>query len=334
MLAPTQATPASLPLIAQQVRLDPSKSADAPAALKRVDPSKASQEADPNPARPVPDPVPEASGATGSERGSKPQRLVGDTSIGPSIGPGAAENLVASASAPATDENGVPLSLFEGDTSALRQAGDQPPAGTPRDLPAGAPDGERPTSQTRERTGERNAERAGAPDGPTAPSPDTSAAPEEEPTDARGLTEAEQELVRNLQARDREVKDHEEAHARVGGEFASAPSYDYQLGPDGNRYAIGGSVLIDTSPVEDDPEATINKMEVVKAAALAPAEPSPADRRVAALADSIRIAALAELNALRAERRDALSEDDLARLVGDLFKRTQDQPQPLMDVAA
>lgn len=117
------------------------------------------------------------------------------------------------------------------------------------------------------------------------------------------LTEEERRVVNELRARDREVRAHEQAHALVGGQYASAPSYDYQVGPDGRRYAIGGEVSIDVSAVEGDPEATIVKMEVVKAAALAPAEPSSADRRVAAIADATRTEAQADLTALRAAER-------------------------------
>lgn len=121
-----------------------------------------------------------------------------------------------------------------------------------------------------------------------------------------GLTPEERQLVRDLRARDREVRNHEEAHARVGGRYAGMPSYDLQSGPDGKRYAIGGSVPIDVSPVRGDPEATVAKMEIVKAAALAPAKPSAADRNIAALADANRLDALAEL---AAQRRLAPDED-------------------------
>lgn len=120
-------------------------------------------------------------------------------------------------------------------------------------------------------------------------------------TDADGLTEAEQEVVEKLRARDVEVRRHEEAHARVGGQYAGQPSYSYQTGPDGKRYAIGGEVPIDVAPVPDDPEATIEKMRVVKAAALAPAEPSGADRRIAALADAQRLQAQADLSTQKRE---------------------------------
>ena len=95
------------------------------------------------------------------------------------------------------------------------------------------------------------------------------------------LTEAEQEQVRELKARDTEVRAHEAAHAATGGQHAGSPSYEYQVGPDGKRYAIGGEVSIDASIVKDDPAATIEKMRQVQAAALAPAEPSGQDRKVA-----------------------------------------------------
>lgn len=117
--------------------------------------------------------------------------------------------------------------------------------------------------------------------------------------DPGALSPEEQAVVDQLSARDREVRNHEEAHARVGGQYAGSPSYTFQQGPDGKSYAIGGEVPIDISPVPDDPAATIVKMEIVKAAALAPAEPSGQDRRVAATADAQRQQAVADLAALR-----------------------------------
>lgn len=120
---------------------------------------------------------------------------------------------------------------------------------------------------------------------------------------ADGLSEAEQKVVAELKRRDAEVRAHEQAHAQVGGEYAGAPSYEYEVGPDNQRYAVAGEVPIDAAPVPGDPEATIQKMEVVKRAALAPAEPSSADRQVAALADRQRAAAQAELFSLKAAER-------------------------------
>ncbi|VXB85943.1 SprA-related family protein [Pseudomonas sp. 8BK] len=94
----------------------------------------------------------------------------------------------------------------------------------------------------------------------------------------------EQLEVAKLVSRDQEVRTHEQSHAAVGGRYAGAPSYTYERGPDGKRYAVGGEVSIDTSPIPNDPEATLRKMEIVIRAALAPAEPSAQDRQVAAQA--------------------------------------------------
>src|SRR6056297_2625701 len=87
------------------------------------------------------------------------------------------------------------------------------------------------------------------------------------------LSEAERRQVEDLKARDREVRAHEAAHQAAAGSYAGPIQYEFQRGPDGRRYAVGGSVQIDTSPIPDDPEATIQKMETIRAAALAPANP-------------------------------------------------------------
>lgn len=106
---------------------------------------------------------------------------------------------------------------------------------------------------------------------------------------------AEQAMIAELKQRDAEVKIHEQAHASVGGQLAGSPSYTFQTGPDGQKYAVGGEVQIDVSVVPDDPQATIAKMQQVKAAALAPAQPSGADRQIAAEATRNISAAQAEL---------------------------------------
>lgn len=123
------------------------------------------------------------------------------------------------------------------------------------------------------------------------------------------LTEAQLRQVRELSARDAEVKAHEQAHKAVGGQYTGAISYSYQQGPDGKRYAVGGEVPIDVSEVSGDPQATIEKMRVVKAAALAPAEPSSQDQRVAALASQSIASAQVELATLNREQQLQQRED-------------------------
>lgn len=115
-------------------------------------------------------------------------------------------------------------------------------------------------------------------------------------TGEKVLTEEEQKQVEELKARDTEVKAHEQAHIAAGGSYVRGDArYDYQTGPDGKKYAVGGEVSIDTSAVEGDPQATINKAQVILKAALAPAEPSGQDKAVASQARQMMASARKEL---------------------------------------
>ena len=109
------------------------------------------------------------------------------------------------------------------------------------------------------------------------------------------LTDEEKAEVDELKDRDREVRQHEQAHMAAAGPYAKGgPSYEYTRGPDGKRYAVGGEVQIDTSK-ESDPEATIRKAQQIYRAALAPAEPSSQDRSVASQAKKMEMEARSEL---------------------------------------
>jgi len=125
--------------------------------------------------------------------------------------------------------------------------------------------------------------------------------------DASGLSEGEREQLKKLKSRDTEVRNHENAHQSAGGQFAGSPSYNYQTGPDGRRYAIGGEVSIDVSP-EKDPAATIAKMESVRRAATAPAEPSPQDFKVAAAAQRMMTEAQRDLDAAKLDQMQGKGE--------------------------
>jgi hypothetical protein len=96
------------------------------------------------------------------------------------------------------------------------------------------------------------------------------------------LSKAEMAVLRELQKADQAVKAHELAHlAAAGGYAKGGATYSYQQGPDGQSYAVGGEVQVDTSK-EATPEATIQKMQVIRQAALAPVDPSAQDQLVAA----------------------------------------------------
>ena len=108
------------------------------------------------------------------------------------------------------------------------------------------------------------------------------------------LNPAELHQIEQLKSRDIEVRAHEQAHLSAAGQYASGgPTFSYQTGPDSKQYAIGGSVPIDLGK-EPTPEATVIKMRTVKRAALAPADPSAADRQIAAQAEAQEMQAIQE----------------------------------------
>lgn len=112
----------------------------------------------------------------------------------------------------------------------------------------------------------------------------------------RELSTEDELALRELKARDTEVRAHEQAHKAAGGQLVTGgPTYEYETGPDGHRYAVGGEVSIEVSPESGDPAATIAKAQAVRRAALAPANPSSTDRQVAARAGAMERDARAEI---------------------------------------
>ena len=117
------------------------------------------------------------------------------------------------------------------------------------------------------------------------------------------------QVIDQLKARDTEVRAHEMAHLMVAGQYARGMSFTYQTGPDGKRYAIGGEVGIDTSPISGDPQATLEKARIIQQAALAPAEPSSQDQRVAQAAQQMMTQAMVELRQEKDNSETNLNEN-------------------------
>ena len=118
----------------------------------------------------------------------------------------------------------------------------------------------------------------------------------------QALNEAELKEVAKLKQRDIEVRAHEAAHLAAAGQYATGgASFEYKRGPDGKSYAVAGEVGIDTSPVRNDPEATLRKARQIQAAAHAPANPSAQDRQVAAQAAAMASKARAEISQQKIE---------------------------------
>lgn len=131
----------------------------------------------------------------------------------------------------------------------------------------------------------------------------------ESKTAAHELSESDKKIIAELKKSDRDVRAHEAAHmAASGGLARGGASYSYAQGPDGRRYAVGGEVAIDASAIRGDPEATLQKAQTIIAAALAPAQPSNADRAVAASASQMAASARAEIIAERNNSADETGE--------------------------
>jgi hypothetical protein len=125
----------------------------------------------------------------------------------------------------------------------------------------------------------------------------TTPAAQERPNNAQDppLTDAELAVVSELKSIDSEVRLHEQAHlAQAGGLAMGGANFSYQTGPDNRRYAVGGEVQINAGPGRT-PEETLRRAQIIRAAALAPAQPSSQDRAVAASAGQMEQEARAEI---------------------------------------
>ncbi len=147
---------------------------------------------------------------------------------------------------------------------------------------------------------------------PPAPEPEVSLRhpPPAEPLSQRTrlqLSKEELEIVQQLSARDRVVRAHEQAHVAAASGLAGSPSFTYVTGPDAQRYAVSGEVKIDANSDPGSPEATIAKMEQVKKAALAPAQPSAQDKAVANAAEATIREAQSEIKARERDEAEQLA---------------------------
>ena len=150
------------------------------------------------------------------------------------------------------------------------------------------------------------------------------------------LTVQEQQLVAQLKLTDRLVRAHEQAHLSAGaGLVRGAASFSMQTGPDDRSYAVGGEVSIDTSPAST-PQETIAKARQIRAAALAPADPSAQDLHVAALASGMEGEAQVELAAQQRAAAAASRGGDQQRVgfYRDVAQTADATPGAALDVYA
>lgn len=131
----------------------------------------------------------------------------------------------------------------------------------------------------------------------------TDSSDDEKVDEKQELSDEEQRQVDELRQRDQEVRAHEQAHAAAGGRNVR---YDYQSGPDGRQYAVGGSADIEITAMSNDHNGKISEARKMRAAALAPSDPSTQDMAVAARATRIEMEAVAEK---ADEQRESLRAD-------------------------
>ncbi len=146
-----------------------------------------------------------------------------------------------------------------------------------------------------------------SPEGERLAAAQTAAAPAIPEIDVPSLKVSNHSTDHHLAARDRAVRAHESAHRAHAGRYAGAPTYTFERGSDGRIYIAGGQLSIDMQPVPNNPAATVQKMQVLERAALAPANSSSADRAVANLARGEGARARRQVQ-LEAQREQALEQ--------------------------
>lgn len=131
-------------------------------------------------------------------------------------------------------------------------------------------------------------------------------------SDPSKLSDDEKRVVKELAARDSEVKAHEAAHQAASGGMAGAASYTYEQGPDGKMYAVGGEVPI-SMQAGATPQETIANARKVAAAAMAPGDPSSQDYSVAS---SARVMEMKAQQQLTKEKQEELQGKETYKKVG------------------
>lgn len=156
--------------------------------------------------------------------------------------------------------------------------------------------------------------------------------PKNEVVNKKELTAEQQQEVQKLKLIDAEVKAHEQAHlAAAAGISASAPSYTYQEGPDGKKYAVGGEVSVSFSK-GNNPEENISKAETMRAAALAPADPSSQDMAVAQQAEQIIAEAQQQIAQQKQEEASKSNSETQSNEPTDKIAGTKQNPTEKTDL--
>lgn len=117
--------------------------------------------------------------------------------------------------------------------------------------------------------------------------------------ESKEFTAQEHATIREMQQTEKSVRAHEQVHKAVGGDVT---------GPISERYIAGGEVSIAAGAGSTE-EETLQILEKVRSAALAPVDPSPQDLRVAASASAQIQQVQAKLSGIEIEETYDLVEE-------------------------
>ncbi len=112
----------------------------------------------------------------------------------------------------------------------------------------------------------------------------------EKAKEAYGSNFGDEQVIKDLDQRDREVRSHESRHSAALGQYArGAPHYSYQVGPDGKAYAVGGYIEADVTM--NGQSGDFGKALTLRNAALVGGSVSLSDSLVASYASRVNVQA-------------------------------------------
>lgn len=105
---------------------------------------------------------------------------------------------------------------------------------------------------------------------------------------------------KQLELSQTQIQRHIESHRAVTTQHSSPPNYQYQS-LDGALYIVSGDVVFDTSAESNNPQATLEKAQLIRMASMAPIDPSLQDRNASQQAMMMVTQAKGEINTVPAE---------------------------------
>lgn len=132
---------------------------------------------------------------------------------------------------------------------------------------------------------------------PTAP---LSTSSTNSPRDTETKTGNNSNERKQLELSQTQIQRHIESHRAVTTQHSSPPNYQYQP-LDGALYIVLGDVVFDTSAEPNNPQATLEKAQLIRMASMAPIDPSLQDRNASQQAMMMVTQAKGEINTVPAE---------------------------------